>query len=67
MGYGAKRFKSLIQSESDPVVKCNNCDTYHYESLGGARDNLNLQAFSEEGEVFKGCGNCKTDDYLTDL
>lgn len=49
-----------------PTVRCNNC--YWVGDEG------DLKMFSEASEVldyetcfFKGCPNCKTDDYLTDL
>ena len=70
--YGAKELTRLIQSEEDPIIKCNGCDVHFYDSLGGEYDTYNLQLLYEENDVkeefpYKGCGNCQTDDYLTNL
>lgn len=69
MRYGAKKIEALIPSEEDPIVICNKCNTYHYESLGSALDRENLQLLHNEGQdhPYKGCGNCLTDAYLMDL
>lgn len=72
MEYGAKNLDRLIQSDEDPIVKCNYCNTYHYESLGSSLDSYNLQLLYDEDDTkeeypYKGCGNCKTDGHLMDL
>ncbi|MEX0597505.1 MAG: hypothetical protein WD512_13505 [Candidatus Paceibacterota bacterium] len=72
MDYGAKNIEDLIPSEEDPIVKCTNCETYHYESLGGTMDTYNLQLLYDEDDPdeehpYKGCGNCQTDANLMDI
>ena len=39
-------------------IKCNDCDFVGFEN--------NLEIFADNTEYFKGCPNCKTDEYLVD-
>ena len=41
---------------TDEEIKCNDCDFIGFED--------NLEIFSDKTEYFKGCPNCKTDEYL---
>ena len=40
-------------------VICGNCENIFYED--------ELELFYDKGEWFKGCPNCKTDEYLKDI
>jgi hypothetical protein len=47
-------------------VRCNNCDWEGYENdLEIFEDTFKEERFDRE--FFKGCPNCKTDDYLMDI
>lgn len=47
-------------------VKCNNCEWEGHENdLEIFEDDLKEQRFDKL--FFKGCPNCKTDDYLMDI
>lgn len=68
--YGVEEKERLV--EGTPIVRCNNCFRYFYESLGDKHDPTQLQLLHDEDDTekehpYKGCGNCKTDDYLIDI
>ena len=41
------------------TVKCNSCQFIGFED--------NLEILKDNTEYFKGCPNCKTDEYLMDI
>ncbi len=60
------------------LCKCNNCGSIFYDEnpksenllINTEKINLSIlpmELLNEEGDSFYGCGNCKTDGYLTDI
>lgn len=54
-------------SDKNPVVKCNQCESYFYEEAGSKHDYEHLQLMTNIDGQFKGCGNCRTDSFLMDV
>lgn len=54
-------FHELVNywNEKDKEVQCNNCMNKYYED--------ELELIKEKSEYYKGCPNCKTDNYLINL
>jgi Pyruvate/2-oxoacid:ferredoxin oxidoreductase delta subunit len=67
MIYGIRNINKA--AEGYEIVRCNNCWTYYYEEIIDLRnDNTLILIWDEEDECFfKGCPQCKTDDYLADI
>ena len=60
------------------ICKCTNCGTLMYDDnpqIGQLKIDISclsleilpMELLQENGESFKGCGNCQTDGYLTDI
>ncbi|MBA4122291.1 MAG: hypothetical protein H0X72_07505 [Acidobacteria bacterium] len=67
MIYGIRNINKA--AEGYEIVRCNNCWTYFYEEIIDERDDNSLAFIwdAETREFFKGCPQCKTDDYLADI
>lgn len=67
MIYGIKNISKA--AESYEVVRCSNCWTYYYDEIIDERNNNSLKFIwdKETEEFYKGCPQCKTDDYLADI
>jgi Pyruvate/2-oxoacid:ferredoxin oxidoreductase delta subunit len=65
MNYGIYDIKKVAKNEE--IVKCNNCSNYFYEDITDERNNNSLELFSDNGDFFKGCPKCKTDDFLINV
>lgn len=67
MMFGIKNINKV--AEGYEIVRCNNCWTYYYEKITDERNNNSLAFIWDEKtkEFFKGCPQCKTDDYLIDI
>ena len=48
-------------------VRCNNCEWEGYEEDLQIFTDLSDNNVSHDIHYFKGCPNCKTDDYLMDI
>lgn len=67
MIYGIRNINKT--AEDYEIVRCNNCWTYYYEEIIDERDDNSLAFIWDEKtkEFFKGCPQCKNDDYLTNI
>lgn len=67
MKYGIRNINKI--AEDYEIVRCNNCWIYYYDEIIDERNDNSLGFIwdKQAKEFFKGCPDCKTDDYLTDI
>jgi hypothetical protein len=66
MSCGIKDISKVTKDEA--IVKCNWCDNFFYEEITDERNDNSLSfVWDFNGYFFKGCPECKTDDYLKDV
>ena len=66
MSFGIRDISKVAKDEA--IVRCNWCDNFFYEEITDERNDNSISfIWDVKGYFLKGCPECKTDDYLSDV